>query len=47
MYDFFLQNAVVFVLAIALVIWGGVTWYLSRLETRISALEKTIQNNQP
>ncbi len=41
LYDFFNQNSLAVVLAIVLVIWAGIVWYLVRLGRRVQRLEET------
>ncbi|MBL7998298.1 MAG: CcmD family protein [Candidatus Kapabacteria bacterium] len=44
MIEFLTKNAIYVVLIIALTVWGGIAWYLSRLERRITTLEKQTEN---
>ncbi len=44
MYDFFSKNAVYLVLVIALVVWLGISWYLSRLDARVEKLENLMND---
>jgi len=46
MYLFFVQNALYVVLVIALIIWGGIAWYTTRLDKKVELLEQKIQELQ-
>jgi len=39
MMEFFNQNQMFIVLTIVLLIWGGIAWYLLRIDKRIKHLE--------
>jgi flagellar biogenesis protein FliO len=39
MMEFLSQNQMFIVLIIVLLIWGGIIWYLTRLERRLKRLE--------
>ncbi len=45
MYDFFTRNALYLVLVIALVVWLGISWYLSRLDARLERLEQRMSDS--
>lgn len=42
MYDFFTNNALYVVLLITLTVWSGVALYLSRIEKKLTDLEKKL-----
>ena len=45
MYEFLSQNQMYIVLTITLLIWGGIVWYLFRLDMRIGRLEKQVKKD--
>jgi len=40
MYEFLSQNQLYIVLVVTLLIWGGIVWYLFRLDKKITKLEE-------
>lgn len=42
MESFLVKNAIYVVLGVALIVWAGIAWYLTRLDSKVEALEKRI-----
>ncbi len=46
MFDFLNQHQLYIVLAVTLLIWAGIVWYLLRLDKKIEHLEKLMKKDQ-
>ncbi|MBX7153913.1 MAG: CcmD family protein [Candidatus Kapaibacterium sp.] len=46
MYLFFVQNALYVVLVVALIIWAGISWYITRLDKKVEMLEQKVLSIQ-
>ena len=45
MYEFLNQNQMFIVLIITVLIWSGITWYLTRLDKKIGQIEKRLKKD--
>ena len=45
MYEFLNQNQMFIVLIITVLIWSGITWYLTRLDKKIEQIEKRLKKD--
>lgn len=45
MYEFLNQNQMFIVLIITVLIWSGITWYLTRLGKKIEQIEKRLKKD--